>query len=91
MANYNLKERADMVRAMDTICRCINDEGIFEAWLSYGVADGDIDENTTDEDLEFYCKDSNFAELMECFLRRMRGAMRSGGLYCNGVCGGEME
>ena len=38
----NLKERAKVVRAMDLLCRCINNEDVFMPWLSVGVADGDI-------------------------------------------------
>ena len=85
MAKFNLKERADVVRAMETIARCINDEDVFMGWLMGGVADGDINKDTTDEDLEWYCEDDNFADLMACFLRRMVGAKKSGGLYCNGI------
>ena len=85
MAKFNLKERAAVVRAMETIARCINDEDIFMGWLMNGVADGDINKDTTDEDLDWYCEDDNFADLMACFLRRMVGASKSGGLYCNGV------
>lgn len=84
----NLKERAKVVRAMETIARCINDEEIFMPWLSVGVADGDITEDTTDEDLEYYCEDDNFAELMELFLRLMARAKKDGGLYCDGVVSG---
>ena len=78
------KERAQVVRAMETMCRCINDEEVFEPWLMVGVADGDIDEYTTDEDLEFYCEDDVFSELMYYFLRLMKAAEK-GGLYCDGV------
>lgn len=87
----NLKERAEMVRAMETIARSINDEMIFDLWLTGGVADGDIDNETTDEDLEYYCEDETFADLMDLFVRLMVGARKSGGLYCNGICAGERE
>lgn len=81
-----LSERQKVVRAMETIARCINDEDIFEGWLRCGVADGDITEETTDEEVdEWYCEDDNFAELMGCFLRRMAAARKSGGLYVDGV------
>lgn len=80
-----LAERAKVVRAMETLCRCINNEDIFMPWLSVGVADGDITEDTTDEDLEYYCEDDNFAELMELFLRLMARAKKDGGLYCDGI------
>lgn len=80
-----LKERIEVVRAMETIARCINDEDIFMGWLMNGVADGDITPETTDEDLEWYAEDDNFQDLMDCFLRRMARAKASGGLYCDGV------
>ena len=85
----NLKERAELVRAMETIARNLNDENIIYGWLACGVADGDIDYDTTDEDLEWYCEDDNLADLMCVFLRCMVKARKSGGLYCDGVCAGE--
>ena len=77
----NLSRRAKVVRAMETIARCVNDEEVFYRWLLCGVADGDIDDDTTDEDLEYYCEDKTFADLMERFLDLMNAAKRSGGLY----------
>ena len=77
----NLSTRAKLVRAMETIARCVNDEDVFYRWLLCGVADGDIDNDTTDEDLEYYCEDETFADLMERFLDLMTAAKRSGGLY----------
>ena len=77
----NLSRRAKVVRAMETIARCVNDEEVFYRWLLCGVADGDIDDDTTDEDLEYYCEDKTFANLMERFLDLMTAAKRSGGLY----------
>ena len=77
----NLSRRAKVVRAMETIARCVNDEEVFYRWLLCGVADGDIDDDTTDEDLEYYCEDKTFADLMERFLDLMTAAKRSGGLY----------
>ena len=84
MTKYDLHERAEMVRAMERITRSLNDEEIFEAWLIVGVADGDIDGQETDEDLEYYCEDENYADLMGLFLRLMRRA-GEGGLYSNGI------
>ena len=78
-------ERIGMIRAMETIARCINNEEIFMGWLMCGVADGDITPETTDEDLEWYAEDENFQDLMDCFLRRMARAKASGGLYCDGI------
>ena len=77
----NLLRRTKVVRAMETIARCVNDEEVFDHWLLYGVADGDIDDDTTDEDLEYYCEDKTFADLMERFLDLMTAAKKSGGLY----------
>ena len=77
----NLSRRAKVVRAMETIARCVNDEEVFDRWLLCGVADGDIDDDTTDEDLEYYCEDKTFADLMERFLDLMTAAKKSGGLY----------
>ena len=77
----NLSRRAKVVRAMEIIARCVNDEEVFYRWLLCGVADGDIDDDTTDEDLEYYCEDKTFADLMERFLDLMTAAKKSGGLY----------
>lgn len=85
------KTRVNMVRAMETIARCTNDEYAFNLWLSLGVADGDIDETTTDEELGDYCDDKTFAELMDTFLKLMARAKKSGGLYCDGITSGEAE
>ena len=81
----NTKERINCIRAMETIARTINDESVFEYWLTYGVDDGDIDESTTDDELIDYCDDNTFAELMGDFLYCMKEAKRSGGLYCDGL------
>ena len=83
--NNKTKHRIEMVKAMECVARCINDEDIFESWLMCGVADGDIDDNTVDEDLEYYVQDDNFKDLMDLFLRLMVRAKNSGGLYCGGV------
>lgn len=85
----NLKRRAEAVRAMETLARCINDEDILDSWLMCGVADGDINEETEDEWLEYYCEDNNFSELMGLFLRLMSRAKKSGGLYCDGIVSDE--
>ena len=76
-----LSRRAKVVRAMETLARCINDEDIFHSWLMLGVADGDINGSEDDEDIEYYCEDDTFAELMGLFLRLMKRAAKSGGLY----------
>lgn len=76
----NIKERAEVVKAMETLARCINDEEIFEYWLMEGVADGETDFE------DYYTEDENFKELMTLFLRLMTAARKSGGLYCDQIC-----
>lgn len=84
----NEKKRIEIVRAMETIARAVNDEEVFDHWLICGVADGDIEENTSDEELEYYISDKAFAELMETFLTVMKNAKKSGGLYVDGIVSG---
>lgn len=88
----NTIERIKMVKAMEYIARQMNDEEVFcDVWLTYGVADGDIEYgdlsvNDTDvENLSYYVEDEPFSELMRDFLRVMWFAKRDGGLYCDGV------
>ena len=78
-----------MVKAMEFIARQVNDEGVFEGWLMGGVADEDIpyadlDPSTMSDD-EWYIQDDNFKDVMDCFLRTMKRASLSGGLYCGGI------
>ena len=87
----NAIERINMVKAMEYICRNINDEGIVMTWLACGVADGDIvygdlgTKGTDPEELEYYIEDTTFADLMDTFLHCMKRACKSGGLYCDNV------
>lgn len=82
-------ERVALVRAMETVARAVNDEELFiRIWLELGVADGDIDETTTDEELDYYITDESFRDLMDTFMYLMSKAYKSGGLYCDGVLGG---
>lgn len=89
----NIEERIKMVKAMEYIARQINDENVFDSWLTVGVADGDIEygdlevAQPPEEDRAFdYAEgDEAFAELMEVFLRCMKRAYSNEGLYCNGV------
>lgn len=81
----NIKERIEIVKAMDLLCRQINDEEVFMGWLTYGVADGDV-EIGDDERLECYVDDDErFAELLGLFLSMMSRAKKSGGLYADRV------
>lgn len=81
----NLYSRTLLVDAMDFIAHCVNDEDVLDFWLTNGVADGDIDYTASDGSLEYYCRDENFAHLMETFLSLMEKAKHSGGLYHDGV------
>ncbi len=78
-------ERIAVVKAMEKIVRCINDEHIIMLWLSLGIADGDIKNDTPDDELDYYIEDEIFAELMKTFLDIMSEAQKSGGLYVDGV------
>ena len=82
----NKAERIAAIKAMDLLARSINNEEILvNRWFAYGVADGDITEDTTGEDLEYYTEDRNFRNLMGTFLRCMRAAHDDGGLYIDGI------
>ena len=78
-------KRVEMVRAMELLARAVNDEDVFMTWLISGVADGDINESTTDEELDYYTEDENFADLMDTFLELMSRAKESGGLYADSI------
>lgn len=60
-------ERIKMIKAMEFISRCINNEEAFERWLVGGVADGDIkpgDLSINNEDfdnLEYYIDDDGLS------------------------------
>ena len=87
MNNEQKAERQKMVLAMEFICRQINDEEVLMGWLMNGVADGDFNYGEWDYSKvdESYIEDDNFRDLMDCFLRRMSGAKKSGGLFCSNV------
>lgn len=78
-------ERIELVKAMELIARTVNDEFVFDMWLTYGIADGDITDDADDEELEYYTEDENFADLMETFLDLMSKAKKSGCLYSDGI------
>lgn len=80
-----MKERIAIIKAMELLARAVNDEEIFMMWLRCGVADGDIKDNTADEELEWYAEDETFAELMSTFLDLMSEAKKDGGLYVDGI------
>lgn len=87
MTKVNVIERKKMVLAMEYIARQINDENVFMPRLMTGIADGDLSYGEWDPEMvdDYYIEDSNFTDLMDCFLRRMSRAGKSGGLYCNGI------
>lgn len=94
----NKVERISMVKAMEFVVRNLNDEELIMPWLMNGVADGDVEYNgnvslTEDdmENLEWYIDDEHFADLMHLFLRLMKAAAKSGGLFCDGVVDKEAE
>lgn len=94
----NKEERIKMVKAMEFICRHINDEDKFAIWLAVGVADGDIDDGDLmvkpedEDDLEYYYSDDvDFADLMDTFLYLMKRARTNGGIFCDGVVSEEAE
>ena len=84
------QERIKVLKAMDTIARCLNDEEVFEAWLVDGVPDG----TETDEDFELYTDDETFADIMDSFAHLMGVALgedwkdadeRRGIFYSDGI------
>ena len=81
----NALERVEMVKAMDTIIRNLNDEEQIDYWLRYGVADHD--EELTEEDAYLYADDDdNFKELMRTFqVIIANDARHNGGFYVDGV------
>ena len=90
----NKVERKKMVLAMEYIARQINDEDVLMGWLMCGVPDGDLEYGEWDVDKvddSLVDDDRDFAELMECFLRRMKDAERNGGLYCDGIITGSSD
>ena len=86
-----MMERVKMLKAMEFVCRQINNEDIFMRWLYAGVADGDIPygdfrSEWEDEDMyDYYISEDEFADLMKLFLRLMKQAYNDGGLFCGGV------
>ena len=84
------KDFVTAIRAMDYLARCINDEDIFMGWLMTGVPDGDITEDTTDEDILMMYDEDDLKSFIGCFLRRMKYAGKDG-LYVAGIVGTEED
>lgn len=85
------KERVELVKAMELIARTVNDENVFMTWLISGVADGDINDHTDDDNLDWYIEDERYADLMNTFLQLMVEANNSGGLYSDGIVSESVE
>ena len=86
MKKVNVEERKKAVLAMERLVRSVNDEELIDSWLRNGVADGDIDDDSTEEDVDdCYIEDDTFSQLMSLFLSIMTVAKNDGGLYINGV------
>lgn len=81
----NVEYRKNMVLAMESLVRAVNNEELIEPWLMCGVPDGDIQQYTPDEVDEYFIEDNNFAELMGLFLKIMSRARNDGGLYADKV------
>lgn len=85
-SNINLKERVSVVRAMDTIVRSLNDERDILWWLDSGVPDGEINEETTDEELYWLVDDDeSFADIMSTFIKIMRRQPVNGAMWVDNV------
>lgn len=87
--NAKEKEFVQAIRAMDLLARSVNNEDDYIGWSMCGIPDGDITEDTTDEEiLEMYDAD-DMASFIGCFLRTMKKAAKDNGehgLYIAGVC-----
>lgn len=81
----NILERIEMVKAMDTIIRNLNDEEQIDYWFRYGVADHD--EELDEEDAYLYAdNDNDFKDLMRTFqVIIANDARNNGGFYVDGV------
>lgn len=92
MTKKELIERQKAIVCMEYLCRQINDEDVFDAWLMNGVPDGDIEYGNLDPtqvyEEDYMISDEGFKDIMTCFLRRMTRAYESGGLWCGGVVSG---
>lgn len=84
MARVNRQERIEMVWAMDTIARSLNDEDMLDLWLRVGVPD-----HNEDVGYDYYAEfidDDTLKELMRTFQNLMaRDYKSNGGFYCDGI------
>ena len=83
------KERKQLVLAMETVVRSLNDEERLNSWLMGGVADGDLNSDSTWADVDdWYVEDGHFTDIMNLFCRIMKYATINGCngiLYCDGI------
>ena len=77
----NVKERVEVVLAMEKLARMVNDEDVFAHWLTMGVPDGSVAE--TAYDIGDLLDDQTFMELMSAFVETMHMAYEDGGLLYN--------
>ena len=76
----NVAKRIELIKAMDIIARRINDEGILIGdWFVGGVPDGLVKEG--DEAITDHTDDESLKNFMDCFMRCMVRASKSGGLF----------
>lgn len=84
MTKAEKKIRKEHVLQMERIMRKINNESIFETWLLIGVADGDLDESSTWEDVDdYYIESDNYSFIIGVFLKLTAEAIKDGG-FING-------
>ena len=71
---------------MDLLVRCLNDEDLIDQWLTYGIADEDIKDNTTDLQIVGlgYTDDDSFYEIGRLFLDLLYKAKKEKTGLCMG-------
>ena len=75
----NLTERIDTLKALDLIMRGLNDEELFNSWITYGIED-------ECKDYAYYATDETFAEMLTLFCSLMKTATKeAGALYFDGI------
>ena len=84
--NINFKERVSVIRAMDTVVHNLNDEEYVAWWLEDGVPDGEINEETADEELYWLVDDDeSFADIMSTFIKIMKRQSVNGAMWVDNV------
>lgn len=88
-----MEKRIEMLRAMETVIRNMNDESAIDEWLRNGIPDGAINSATDSSELEWLAEKDNFADIMDTFCYIMREWTkgldtpkdRKAFFYCDGV------